>query len=124
MLFGNKQNFEDFKKFILENGIIATTAGVTIGIASKDLVLSFSGDILVPSIIILLYWLNVKSLKHYLPSGKTKLDLENFLKNLLTWVIVVIATFGFVKITFHYLLGIETKELVNQDKDTKKEKII
>jgi large-conductance mechanosensitive channel len=72
MLFGNKQNFEDFKKFILENGIIATTAGVTIGIESKDLVLSFSGDILVPSIIILLYWLNVKSLKHYLPSGKTK----------------------------------------------------
>jgi large-conductance mechanosensitive channel len=122
MLSGNKQNFEDFKKFILENGIIATTAGVTIGIASKDLVLSLSGDILVPSIIILLYWLNVKSLKHYLPSGKTKLDLENFLKNLLTWVIVVISTFAFVKITFHYFLGIETKELVNQDKDTKNKK--
>ena len=119
MLFGNKQNFEDFKKFILENGIIATTAGVTIGIASKDLVLSLSGDILVPSIIILLYWLNVKSLKHYLPSGKTKIDLENFLKNLLTWVIVVIATFAFVRITFHYFLGIETKQNENKGKEQK-----
>uniref|UniRef100_A0A6C0CVC0 Uncharacterized protein n=1 Tax=viral metagenome TaxID=1070528 RepID=A0A6C0CVC0_9ZZZZ len=119
MLFGNKQNFEDFKKFILENGIIATTAGVTIGIASKDLVLSFSGDILVPTIIILLYWLNVKSLKNYLPSGKTKLDLENFLKNLLTWIIVIISTFVFVRITFHYFLGIETKQIENKGKEQK-----
>uniref|UniRef100_A0A6C0H9Y7 Uncharacterized protein n=1 Tax=viral metagenome TaxID=1070528 RepID=A0A6C0H9Y7_9ZZZZ len=119
MLFGNKQNFEDFKKFILENGIIATTAGVTIGIASKDLVLSLSGDILLPTIIILLYWLNFKSLKHYLPSGKTKIDLENFLKNLLTWVIVVISTFVFVKITFNYFLGIETKEFENKGKEQK-----
>ena len=121
MLFGNKQNFEDFKKFILENGIIATTAGVTIGIASKDLVLSLSGDILVPIIIILLYWLNIKSLKHYLPSGKTKLDLENFLKNVLSWIIVVVLTFVFVKITFHYLLGIEKKPYAVKD-DSKQKK--
>jgi len=114
MLFGKKNDYENFKKFILENSIIGTAAGVTIGVASKDLVLSLSSDIMVPSIILLLYWLNIKSLKRYLPSGKTKIDFEKFFKNLLSWLIVLIATFAFVIITFHHLLGVK---IIRDDND-------
>ena len=109
MLFGNKYNLDDFKKFMVDNGIVGTTAGVIIALSSKDLISSLSSDIIIPCIILLLYWLNIKSLKNYLPSGKTKLDLENFFKNILSWIIVVVLTFVFIKITFHYLLGIEKK---------------
>lgn len=120
-MFEGKQNLDEFKKFLVENSIIGTTAGVIIALSSKDLVLSLSSDIMIPSIIILLYWLNIKSLKNYLPSGKTKLDLENFFKNVLSWIIVVISTFAFVKITFHYLLGVEKKADVVKD-DAKEKK--
>ena len=52
MLFGKANNLEDFKKFVLENGIVGTAAGVTVGVASKDLILSLSGDIIIPTIIL------------------------------------------------------------------------
>ena len=66
MLFGKANNLEDFKKFVLENGIVGTAAGVTVGVASKDLILSLSGDIIIPTIILFLQTLNLKSMKHYL----------------------------------------------------------
>jgi large-conductance mechanosensitive channel len=120
MLFGNGTNLEDFKKFILENGIVGTAAGVTVGVASKDLILSLSGDIIMPSIILLLQTLNLKSLKHYLPTGKSKLDFENFFKNVISWILILLLSYAFVKVTFRYLLGIEKKPDVA--KDDKKEK--
>lgn len=120
-MFEGKQKLDEFKKFLVENSIVGTTAGVIIALSSKDLVLSLSSDIMIPSIIILLYWLNIKSLKNYLPNSKTKLDLENFFKNVLSWIIVVISTFAFVKITFHYLLGVEKKADVVKD-DAKEKK--
>ena len=120
MLFGNANNLEDFKKFILENGIVGTAAGVTVGVASKDLILSLSGDIIMPSIILLLQNMNLKSLKNYLPSGKSKLDFESFFKNIISWILILLLSYVFVKVTFRYLLGIEKKPDVK--KDDKKEK--
>ena len=120
MLFGNANNLEDFKKFILENGIVGTAAGVTVGVASKDLILSLSGDIIMPSIILLLQNMNLKSLKNYLPTGKSKLDFESFFKNIISWILILLLSYVFVKVTFRYLLGIEKKPDVT--KDDKKEK--
>jgi large-conductance mechanosensitive channel len=120
MLFGNANNLEDFKKFILENGIVGTAAGVTVGVASKDLILSLSGDIIMPSIILLLQNMNLKSLKNYLPTGKSKLDFQSFFKNIISWILILLLSYVFVKVTFRYLFGIERKEDVT--KDDKKEK--
>ena len=120
MLFGNGNNLEDLKKFVLENGIVGTAAGVTVGIATKDLILSLSGDIIMPSIILFLQTMNLKSLKNYLPSGKSKLDFESFLKNIISWILILLLSYLFVKVTFHYLFGIEKKQ--DPQKDDKKEK--
>jgi len=123
MFFGNANNLEDFKKFILENGIVGTAAGVTVGVASTNLILSLSGDIIMPSIILFLQTMNLKSLKHYLPTGKSKLDFENFFKNIISWILILLLSYAFVKVTFNYLLGIQNKpEVVKDDKDDKKEK--
>jgi len=123
MLFGNANNLEDFKKFILENGIVGTAAGVTVGVASKDLILSLSGDIIMPSIILLLQNMNLKSLKNYLPTGKSQLDFQSFFKNIISWILILLLSYVFVKVTFRYLLGIEKKpELLKDGKDDKKEK--
>ena len=49
------------KKFIVDNGIIGTMAGVAIALYTKDLILSFSGDIVIPLMNKLLLKLNIKS---------------------------------------------------------------
>ena len=122
MLFGNANNLEDFKKFILENGIVGTAAGVTVGVASTNLILSLSGDIIMPSIILFLQTLNLKSLKHYLPTSKSKLDFENFFKNIISWILILLLSYAFVKVTFNYLLGIGMEKKVEVEKDGKDDK--
>lgn len=120
MFFGNRNNLDDLKKFVLENGIVGTAAGVTVGIATKDLILSLSGDIIMPSIILFLQTMNLKSMKHYLPAAKSSLDFQSFFKNIITWILILLLSYVFVKVTFHYLFGIQRKEDVV--KDDKKEK--
>jgi large-conductance mechanosensitive channel len=124
MLFGNGNNLEDLKKFVLENGIVGTAAGVTVGIATKDLILSLSGDIIMPSIILLLQTMRLKSLKNYLPATKSSLDFQSFFKNVISWILILLLSYVFVKVTFHYLFGIQKKQDVVKDdkKDDKKEK--
>ena len=45
---------EKFSKFIVDNGIAGTAAGVSIAVSTKELITSFVGDILIPLIYILL----------------------------------------------------------------------
>jgi large-conductance mechanosensitive channel len=40
----------NMKKFIVDNGIIGTAAGVCIALATKDVVQSFVNDIIMPSL--------------------------------------------------------------------------
>ena len=49
----------NMKKFIIDNGIIGTAAGVCIAIATKDVVQSFVNDVIMPSIYLLLVSMNV-----------------------------------------------------------------
>jgi large-conductance mechanosensitive channel len=116
-VLNEKVFMEQFKKFILDNGVIGTTAGVIIALSSKDLILSFVGDIIIPIFIILFLKLNIKSLTSILP-GKSNFDFTNFFKNLISWTITMIVTFFFIKTTFEYLLGIK---YMNDDDKKKKE---
>jgi len=96
--------FSQLKKFIIDNGIIGTTAGVAIALVSNELIKSLASDIIVPIFIILFLKLNIKSLTAILP-GKSELDITNFLKQFITWIFVVVITFFFIKTAFEGILG-------------------
>jgi large-conductance mechanosensitive channel len=106
----NKDLFIDqLKKFIIDNGVIGTTAGVCIALVTKDLISSLVGDIIIPSFILLLLGLNIKSITNILP-GKSSWDFQNFLKQFISWIMVIIVTFIFIKVSFGMLLGTDKVE--------------
>ena len=109
--FTNPQKFkEQLTRFILDNGVIGTAAGVSIALVTKDIIQSFVGDIIIPSFIFVLTSLQIKGLTEMLP-GKKMLDLTNFFKQLISWVLVIVITYLFITFTFQVLLGIQiTKE--------------
>jgi large-conductance mechanosensitive channel len=112
--------FDKLKKFIIDNGIIGTCAGVIIALVTKDLILAFVGDIVIPTFIFLFLKLNIKWLTAILPSGKSTFDLTDFFKQLITWIITIFVTFMVIKATFQLLLGINI-EKKEEKKDIKKE---
>jgi large-conductance mechanosensitive channel len=97
---------EKLKDFIVNNGIIGTTAGVIIALVSKDLIMSLTNDIIFPSIILLLLMLNIDSLNLILPDN-SKIDLLNFLKQLFSWGVVIVITYIFIKNIFEKILSID-----------------
>ena len=109
----------EIKQFILDNNIIGTMAGVAIALYTKDLILSFSSDIVVPSINKLLIGLNIKSLTAILPH-KVKLNITVFLQNLISWFLGVLITYVFIQYTVKKIFGIsETDKLVEKEDKNK-----
>jgi large-conductance mechanosensitive channel len=111
VLNGTQVFRDSLKTFIIDNGIIGTMAGVSIGIVTKDLISSLVGDIIIPVIIILLLKLNVKSLTNILPgNSRSSLNITNFIKQFVSWVLVIVITFVFVKGAVERLLGIDNSK--------------
>jgi large-conductance mechanosensitive channel len=113
------------KKFIVDNGIIGTMAGVAIALYTKDLILSFSGDIIIPLLNKLLLNLNIKSLTSILPH-KVKFNMVLFFQNLISWFLGVLITYIFIQFTVNYLFGIsgvekDTDKKTDKDKDKDKD---
>ncbi len=100
------------KQFIVSNNIVGTSAGVCIALATKDSIQSLISDIIVPSFVALLRTLNIPSLAKYLPVGK-QLNVGNFIKQLITFILIIIISFAFVKVAFGYLLGVGTATPTN-----------
>jgi large-conductance mechanosensitive channel len=110
--------FEQFRKFIIDNGIVGTCAGVIMALATKDLILSFVGDITIPLFIFLCLKLNVKWLTNILPSGKSFFDFTNFFKQFITWILTLVVTFFIIKSTFHLLLGVSVYKKEEKKKES------
>ena len=104
---------EQIKKFIIENGLIATIAGVGLGIITKDVIQSLVADIIIPVIIILISFLKLKILLNIIPK-KNNLNVLNFVNNFVSCLITII-TFFFVTYSMKYLLNIDTS-VNNKDK--------
>ena len=113
----------EIKKFIIDNNIIGTMAGVAIALYTKDLIFSFSSDIVVPSINKLLLKLNIKSLTAILPHN-VKFNITIFLQNFISWFLGVLITYIFIQYTVKKLFGIsetdKVQEKENEDKDKEK----
>lgn len=95
---------EKFGKFIVDNGIAGTAAGVSIAVSTKELITSFVGDILIPLIYLLLIRINVTSVK-ILPAH-AQINGMTFVQHSITWVLVIIITFLFIQYFFKNILGI------------------
>jgi large-conductance mechanosensitive channel len=93
------------KQFIVDNGIIGTMAGVAIALYTKDLILSFSGDIVIPLMNKILLNLNIKSLTAILPH-KVKFNVVLFFQNLISWFLGVLITYLFIQYTVKFVFGI------------------
>ena len=100
-----------FKKFIIDNRIIGTSAGVCIALAAKDSIQSIVNDIIIPLILIFIQRFGFTFLKDYLPkSEKSVLDITEFIKNMVTFILVVCVSFLFIKLAFEYLLNIKQND--------------
>jgi len=97
------------KKFIVDNNIVGTSAGVGVGLAAKDAIQSLVGDVLLPSFVAMFRNLNMDNVTQFLPiDKKAELNFISFIKQMITFILVVMVSFLFVKLAFDYLLGVET----------------
>lgn len=97
------------KKFIIDNNIVGTSAGVGVGLAAKDAIQALVNDILLPLFVVLFRYLNIESASKFLPVDENaQLNIINFIKQMITFILVVTVSFLFVKLAFDYLLGVDT----------------
>ena len=113
--------FSELRKFMIDNNIVGTCAGVIIALVTKDLILALVGDIIIPMFIFLFLKLNIKWLTAILPSGKSSFDLTNFFKQFITWILTLIVTFLVIKATFETLLGVSISKKEEKKAEKKKE---
>ena len=99
--------------FISKNNVVGVCAGVLVGFVTKDLVLSFVSDVILPVFVILLLKLNVPCINN-LFKGKTGLNITKFFAAGITWIIALIITFIFVQYAFFKLLGVKDKMAAQQ----------
>ena len=110
------------RKFVVDNNIVGTSAGVCIALATKDGIQSFVQDIVIPGIVILLHSLHVDWLTKILPiHGKSQLNVLNFINQFITWILIIIISFVFVKFAFEYLLGITNGKSEDKTDDKTKD---
>jgi large-conductance mechanosensitive channel len=91
-------DFQNFKKFLLDNNIIATTAGVLIAYSAWDFIQSFVGDLVLPGI----YFLFIQ---RFISNGfvssvfepVNRLNLPKFITRLSSFLIVISFTFLFIQ---------------------------
>jgi len=99
---------EQLKQFIINNGIIGTSAGVCIALVTKDVIQSLVADLVIPIIILVLSFLKLKFLINILPKkDKSQINIVNFINQLITWFLVIIITFLFIQYSMKYLFGID-----------------
>jgi large-conductance mechanosensitive channel len=113
--------FEKLNKFIIDNGIIGTCAGVIIALATKDLILALVSDIIIPFFIFIFLKLHIKWLTAILPSGKSSFDFTDFTKQFVTWFLTIIVTFLAIRAMFESLLGVSLDKKKDPSKEPKKE---
>ena len=104
----NPMSFRDnFTKFVVENGVVGAAAGVSIAIASNDMITSLVGDILIPLVYLLLIRINANATR-FLPH-KTKLDVIKFIQKFVSLIFVTVISFLFIQYFFNNFLGVRNK---------------
>ena len=115
------QGLTKFKQFIIDNNIVGTSAGVCVALAAKDGIEALVGDIIIPILVMLLHALRIDGLSKFLPvNGSASLNVTDFVKQMVTFILIIIISFIFVQFAFGYLLGVNTtiKEDISNSNST------
>lgn len=106
----NPNEFRDnMQKFIVDNGIIGTAAGVCIAVSTKDTIQSFVNDVIMPTIYFSLVSLNTPFFNKTLAT-KHVIDFPKFLIQFVSWIFVCIITFIFIRVAFGTLFGVNSSK--------------
>ena len=120
----------DLVDFIIENKLMTYSAGVVIGLVSKDVILSLVQDIIIPIFFIIFIRLKFNTFTKILPrkDKMVNLNITNFIGCLITWILALFCTFLFVQYIFIHVLGIKSNpvtksntEIVQADADVEPE---
>jgi len=100
---------KEFIDFVVNNNLMTYSAGVVIGLVSKDLILSLVQDIVIPGILLLFIKLKFDFMTKILPhkDKKVQINFINFIGCVITWILALFCTFIFVQYTFVNVLGIK-----------------
>lgn len=101
---------QNFKEFIVKNGVVSTAAAITIGFATATLVKSIVSDVIMPVIFLLLvrgvgrlnrnvggFFAQFLATKHF--------RFTNFVSEAITWVLIVMAAFLVLDLVVRKTLG-------------------
>lgn len=103
-------DMQNLKKFLMDNNIIATTAGVLIAYSAWDFIQSFVGDLILPGIYFLIIGRFVKN--DFVSSvfePVNRMNLPKFFTRLISFSVVLTFTFLFIQ----YII----KNWLNDSKD-------
>ena len=93
--------------FINEKNIVGICAGVTIAYISKDVILSFVADVLIPIFILGILKLRLPLKGIFMPDKTAHmLNVTKFMGSAITWILGIIITYFFIKFAFAQLLGV------------------
>ena len=126
-LMDNKVFIGELKKFIVDNSVVGAISGIAIGLFFTNLVTSLIGDIFIPAMVLLLSTFNFKYFdKVYSSKSEHQFHITIFIKNLISFIFGVMATFFFVQLAFSYLIdrdksNAETPKTTTTILDAKKE---
>ena len=91
-------DMQNFKKFLMDNNIIATTAGVLIGYSAWDFIQSFVGDLILPGFYFLIIGRFVKNdFVSSIFEPVNRLNLPKFFTRLISFSVVLVFTFLFIQ---------------------------
>jgi large-conductance mechanosensitive channel len=91
-------DIKNLKTFLLDNNIIATTAGVLIAYSAWDFIQSFVGDLILPGVYFL-FIVRFVSNKFFSSVFEpvNRLNLPRFITRLISFVVVITFTFLFIQ---------------------------
>lgn len=91
-------DMKNLKNFLLDNNIIATTAGVLIAYSAWDFIQSFVGDLILPGVYFLFigHFASNKFVSNIF-EPINKLNLPKFITRLISFIVVITITFLFIQ---------------------------
>jgi large-conductance mechanosensitive channel len=106
----------DLKSFIFNNNILGTMSAVTIAFSTGTMIRSLTGELILPSI----YSIFNSSTEGF--KGLTGLNVSNFMKEFISWLIVILITFVFIDyILKKFIWTPDTKKEEPKKEEPKKE---
>ena len=90
---------DEIKSFVIQNNILGYSIAMIIALTLKDFVAAFIGNLLVPTINLLLIQLQIKSLTKFLP-GNELIEFSPVIKAFLTFFLTFLMVFLSVTMLF------------------------